>query len=269
VDVLLPGANRRLLVQCRGADRCDCVRCIWMDVPAEKRRLLEQVQARADPAYAQAVGRAVSSPLKVHGLRVWEIREIVKGWRADHKAISLEDLLPLVETLWAGRSREERLMALELPMHYSHLLPALSWDWFQAKRQDLNDWELTDVLGVGVLGPWVAHDPERRARRLHRLVLDHDVWSRRLGLVATVGLHRTRKEAHTLSLALSLIDQVKQEQHPTITKAISWVLRVLSKDYPEQVASYLERNVDSFPRHVIREVRNKLETGRKNGKRIR
>jgi 3-methyladenine DNA glycosylase AlkD len=240
-----------------------------MDVPAEKRRLLEQIQARADPAYAQAVGRAVSSPLKVYGLRVWEIRQIVKSWRADHKAISLEDLLPLVETLWASPSREERLIALELPMHYPQLLPALSWDWFQGKRQDLDDWELTDVLGVGVLGPWVAHDPERRASHLRRLVLDDDVWSRRLGLVATVGLHRTRKEAQTLSLALSLIDQVKQEQNATITKAISWVLRALSKDYPEQVATYLERNVDSFPRHVIREVRNKLETGRKNGKRAR
>ncbi len=240
-----------------------------MDVPAEKQRLVQQIQARADPAYAQAVERAVSSPLKVYGLRVWEIRQIVKSWRADHKAISLEELLPLVETLWAGTSREERLIALELPMHYPRLLPALPWDWFQTKRQDLDDWELTDVLGVGVLGPWVAHDPEQRANHLHGLVLDEDIWSRRLGLVAIVGLHRTRKEAETLSLALSLIDQVKQEQHPTITKAISWVLRVLSKDYPEQVATYLERNVDSFPRHVIREVKNKLETGRKNGKRAR
>ncbi len=240
-----------------------------MDIPAEKQRLLEEIQARADTAYAQVVGRAVSSPLKVYGLRVWEIRQIVKSWCADHEGISLQDLLPLVETLWTRQSREERLVALELLMHYRRLLPELRWTWFDHKQQDLDDWELTDVLGVGVLGPWVAHDPEQRTGHLHQLVLDEDVWSRRLGLVATVGLYRTRKEAETLSLALSLIDQVKEQQHPIITKAISWVLRVLTKDHAEQVVAYLEENEDSLPRLVVREVRNKLQTGRKNGKRVR
>jgi len=195
------------------------------------------------------------------------MRQIVRDWGRDHKDVSLEDLLPLVDTLWAGQSREERLVALELLMHYPHLLRELTWTWFDDRRQDLNDWELTDVLGVGLLGPWVAHDPQQRIGHLHQLVLSEDVWSRRLGLVATVGLYRTRKETETLSLALSLIDQVKQKQDPTITKAISWVLRQMTKDHPEKVAAYLEKNVDSLPQHVVREVRNKLETGRKNGKR--
>jgi 3-methyladenine DNA glycosylase AlkD len=240
-----------------------------MDVRAEKQRLLDEIEARADPAYAQAVRRAVPSPLKVYGLRVWEIRQIVKGWRMDHKDISLEDLLPLVQTLWASPSREERLVALELLMHYPHLLPELTWGWFEDKRQDLNDWELTDVLGVGVLGLWVGDEPKERSGHLHRLTLDDDVWSRRLGLVATVGLHRTRKDVETLSLALSLIDQLREQHDPTITKAISWVLRVLSKDHPEEVVAYLEEHEDSLPRLVLREVMNKLQTGRKNGKRAR
>jgi 3-methyladenine DNA glycosylase AlkD len=240
-----------------------------MDVPAEKQRLLEHIEADADPAYAQAVRRAVSSPLKVYGLRVWEIRQIVRNWRRGHKGISLQELLPLAEALWAGRSREERLVALELLMHYPRLLPDLTWNWFENRRQDLNDWEPTDVLGVGVLGPWVAHDPAQRTGHLHQLVLSEHVWSRRLGLVATIGVYRTRKETETLSLALSLIDQVKGEQQPTITKAISWVLRVLSKDHPEEVVAYLEENESSLPRHVLREVRDKLETGRKDGKRAR
>lgn len=238
-----------------------------MDVLAEKQRLLERIEAQADAAYEQVVGRAIPSPLKVYGLRVWEMRQIVKSWRRDHKGISLEDLLPLVDTLWAGQSREERLVALELLIHYPQLLPQLTWTWFDNRRQDLNDWELTDVLGVGLLGPWVAHDPQHRTGHLRQLVLSEDLWSRRLGLVAIIGVYRTRKETETLFLALSLIDQVKEEQHPTITNAISWVLRQLTKDHPGEVVAYLEKNVASLPRHVVREVRNKLETGRKNGKR--
>jgi 3-methyladenine DNA glycosylase AlkD len=237
-----------------------------MDIPAERQRLLERIQARADAGYTEAVGRAISSPLKVYGLRVWEIRQIVKDWRRGHQGLTLEDLLPLVDALWSGRSREERLVALELVAHHPRLLAELAWAWFEKARRELNDWELTDVLGVGVLGPWVAHDPEKRTGHLHQLVLSDDVWSRRLGLVAVVGLYRTRKGPDVLSLALSLIDQVKEDQQPTITKAISWVLRALTRDHPAEVAAYLEKNAAFFPPRVVREVRNKLQTGRKNGK---
>jgi 3-methyladenine DNA glycosylase AlkD len=240
-----------------------------MDVPAEKQTLLEEIEARADASYAKVVGRSVSSPLTVYGLRVWEIREIVKRWRRQHKDISFEDLLPLVDTLWAGQSREERLVGLELLQHYPHLIPELPWVWFDKRLKDLDNWELTDVLGVGVLGPWVACRTEQGTRHLHGLLSREDVWSRRLGLVATVGLNRSQPGAETLSLVLSLIDQVKGERHPAITQAVSWVLRQMSGNDPAAVVAYLDENEALLAGHVLREVRNKLQTGRKDGKRNR
>jgi len=41
-----------------------------MDILAEKQRLLQRIEARADATYEQVVGRAIPSPLKVYGLRV-------------------------------------------------------------------------------------------------------------------------------------------------------------------------------------------------------
>jgi 3-methyladenine DNA glycosylase AlkD len=238
-----------------------------MDTQTERSRLLDEIRARADPAYGDLVERSVPSSLTVYGLRVWEVREIVKGWRRDHKQVSLDDLLPLVETLWAGESREERLVALELLQHYSHLIPDLSWAHFERWRQDLDAWELTDVLGLGVLGPWVAHDTERRGRHLRELQSDEDVWSRRLGLVGGIGWFRAQEAAELPHFVVHLIDQAKHESHPAITKAVSWALRYLVKTHPEQVAAYLKDNEALLARHVLREVRNKLETGRKDGKR--
>jgi 3-methyladenine DNA glycosylase AlkD len=238
-----------------------------VDTEIERSRLLSEIRARADPAYGKLVERSVPSTLVVYGLRVWEVREIVNGWRRDHKQVSLDGLLPLVETLWDGESREERLVALELLQHYPHLIPDLSWAHFERWRQDLDAWELTDVLGLGVLGPWVAHDTERRGRHLRELQSDEDVWSRRLGLVGGIGWFRAQKAAELPHFVVQLIDQAKDESHPAITKAVSWALRYLVKTHPEEVAAYLEENETQLARHVLREVRNKLRTGRKDGKR--
>lgn len=237
-----------------------------MDLRTERQRLLEQIEAQADPHYQGVIQRSIPSPLQAYGLRVWQIRQIVRAWRREHRDVSMDDLLPLVEALWAGESREERLIALELPQHYPFAISQLTWEHFDRWRRDLDNWELTDVLGLGVLGPWAAASLERRERHLWDLVQDESIWSRRLGLVSIVGLNRARAHVDLLALALGLIDQVKGEPDRTITRAISWVLRELGKEHPGEVLAYLEENVDLLPKYVLQEVTNKLTTGRKDGR---
>jgi 3-methyladenine DNA glycosylase AlkD len=48
-----------------------------------------------------------------------------------------------------------------------------------------------------------------------------------------------------------------------ITKAISWVLRSLVKHHRSEVENYLDTHEESLPRIAVREVRVKLDTGRK------
>jgi len=237
-----------------------------MYVQAEKQHLLDRINEYADPEYAQVISRTIPSVLEVYGLRVFELREIVRAWRRGHKDVVAEDLLALAEALWDGQSREERMLALELLQHYARYIPQLTWSRFERWRRDLDNWELTDVLGVGVLGPWVLDDPDGRAQHLRDLIADEDVWSRRLGLVGAIGLNRARKDASFPELTFQLIDEVREERHPLITKAVSWMLRDLSKKHPDRVAAYLEKNRDVLAGHVVREVANKLKTGLKSGR---
>ena len=152
-----------------------------MDQHAERHWLLEQIEARADPYYQGVIQRSIPSPLKVYGLRIWQIREIVRAWRLEHREVAMDDLLLLVETLWAGESREERLVALELPQHYPHVLSQLTWRQFDRWIGDLDNWELTDVLGLGVLGPWLAASIERREQHLWEAIWSA-IWVPAFGL---------------------------------------------------------------------------------------
>ena len=54
-----------------------------------------------------------------------------------------------------------------------------------------------------------------------------------------------------------------------VVKAMSWVLRDLSVPHPEAVRAFLEEHGDVLAARVLREVRNKLETGVKNPPRRR
>jgi len=179
-----------------------------MDAQAEKQHLLDQINEYADPEYARVISRTIPSKLEVYGLRVLELREIVRAWRRAHKDVVAEDLLALAEALWDGQSREERMLALELLQHYAQYIPDLTWSTFEHWRRDLDNWELTRLLGVGVLGIWVLGDADARAQHLRDLIADEDVWSRRLGLVGALGLNRARKDASFPELTFASMDQV-------------------------------------------------------------
>jgi 3-methyladenine DNA glycosylase AlkD len=237
-----------------------------MDTEAERQYLLDQIKQNADPGHQKVMSRVIPTGLKIYGLRTPVLREITLSWQRAHQEVAHEDLVLLVEVLWDGESREERMAALELLQHYPHSIPDLTWAHFEDWRRDLDNWELTDVLGLAILGPWVLHDQDARVQHLQDLIADEDVWSRRLALVSTVGLNRGRKDAGFPALTLELIDQVKEERHPMITKALSWTLRVMGKNHPDQVTAYLEENGDALAPHVVREVTNKLNTGAKSGK---
>jgi len=235
-----------------------------MDIQAERQKLLAQIEALADEAHREGMQMAVPTGLKMYGLRVPQIRDLAKAWSREHKAVERHNLLALFEALWAGDSREELMLASELLQRYKRWIPQLEWAQFDRWRRRLDNWEVTDSLGQRILGPWVLGDPEPRVAHLYDLIQDEDVWSRRLALVTTTWLNRGRKDLSFPDVTLELVDRVKRERHPMITKAVSWALRELIKKHPDVVARYLDANAEVLAPHVVREVRNKLETGRKN-----
>jgi 3-methyladenine DNA glycosylase AlkD len=238
---------------------------IPLEVFREREHLLSAIQAAADPRYAGVIKRSIPSDLTVHGLRISDVRRIVRDWGRDHQDVSPLSLVHLIEALWTGESREERLVALELVQQQAQAMPELNWEFLDRWRRDLDNWELTDVLGLYVLGPWVALDLQHRERHLWDLLHEEDIWSTRLSLIAGMGAARTQKGLEFPNISLRLVDQVKNVREPLIVKAVSWALRELGKRHPEEVARYLHDNGDTLAPQVLREVTNKLQTGRKDG----
>jgi 3-methyladenine DNA glycosylase AlkD len=237
-----------------------------VNVEAERQNLLDQIGQHVDPEYQEGMGMAVPTGLKVHGVRVPRLRETARNWKVTHKSVARQDLMALVEVLWNGESREEKLLAVYLLQGYRRWIPDLTWAHFDRWRGSLDNWEVTDGLSQWVLGPWLLADPETRLDHLWDLIADEDLWSRRMALVATVWLNRGYRGFSAPDLTLELVDRVKQERDPMFTKAVSWALRGLIKTHPDRVETYVQENRAVLAAHVLREVANKLRTGLKSGK---
>jgi len=234
-------------------------------VETERQQLLEQIRQHADPEHQVRMSMVVPTGLKVYGLRVLQLRDIVRAWGRDHQQVARGDLVALVDFLWNGESREEWMLFTYLLEHYKHLVPDLTRAHFERWRRRLDNWEMTDGLGW-VLALWLLGDPDSRLGYLGELIADEDVWSRRLALVATTSINRGHTGFTIPNLTLELVDRVKEERHPMITKAVSWALREMTKSHPDRVVVYLEENREVLAAHIVREVNNKLRTGLKRGK---
>lgn len=158
-----------------------------------------------------------------------------------------------------GATREEQILGIML---LRRLAPALRWADFDRLRRQLDTWEATDGL-AHYLADWVGADFTSRSDRLRSMVRSRHLWTRRLAVVTASQLNR---RGLGVDLTVELVDQVRAERDPMITKAVSWALRELAVASPQTAAEYLEKRAEELPALAVRETRNKLRTGRKSGR---
>lgn len=129
----------------------------------------------------------------------------------------------------------------------------------------LADWGSVDLYGVTVLGPgWRAGQVQDGT--IATLARAPDRWMRRLALVATVPLNlRSRGGTGDTRRTLRVCRQLLDDRDPMVVKAMSWALRALTVQDPDAVRKF-QRDYDARVAALVRrEVRNKLQTGRKAG----
>jgi 3-methyladenine DNA glycosylase AlkD len=112
-----------------------------------------------------------------------------------------------------------------------------------------------------ILGNWKVWK-----KLLIKFSKDKNIHKRRASLVLLIKAVRGSKSTKLSNLAFKNIEYLKSEKEILITKAVSWILRSLIKNHKKEVSLYLEKNKDSLPKIAVREVSNKLKTGKKSGK---
>lgn len=160
-----------------------------------------------------------------------------------------------------------RFLACELVNRHPAALGCLTPRLLERFGRDLASWDAVDIFSCYVAGPaWRAGQVSDRW--IERWARSSDRWRRRAAVVATVPLNTPalggRGDApRTLHICRLLAD----DRDDMVVKAVSWALRALAKRHPDAVREFIDAEEGRLAARVLREVRSKLSTGRKNPRR--
>ncbi|HXW18126.1 MAG TPA: DNA alkylation repair protein [Candidatus Acidoferrales bacterium] len=159
---------------------------------------------------------------------------------------------------------EYRFFGCELIHYHQSALHKLNSRELEQLGRGIASWPAADCFGIFLAGPlW-------RERRIPSSLIrgwarSTDRWWRRIALVSTVPLNsKARGGEGDARRTLQVCRILERDRDATVVKALSWALRDLAKRQPRAVRAYLAERGAALSPLVVREVRNKLETGRKN-----
>jgi 3-methyladenine DNA glycosylase AlkD len=196
------------------------------------------LRAAADPARAAGTQAYMKSDMPSLGVRVPEVRRIVRTAARELPPASLEDLTSTVLELWRNAAcREERYAAIDLtglrvaagefsmlPV-YEEIIRSGAW------------WDFVDGVSHRLRGLLLAHSPEMAAE-LRRWSKDGDFWIRRASITAQLGA----KSATDTALLGDVILANLADREFFIRKAIGWALRDYSATDPDWVRTFVHRH---------------------------
>lgn len=221
--------------------------------------LEDRLRAVARPERADGERRYLKSDLDHLGVSVPEIRKAAKTVRRDRPDLTHDELVTLVEALWAPPVHERRMLAAEVLDLANTALSANDSPLLERLLRESHTWALVDPLAIRVVGTLVEREPLAWDPIVRRWASDHNMWLRRASLL--VDLPGLRRGAGDFDRFSELADALLDEREFFIRKAIGWVLRETGKQRPDLVTAWLRPRAARAAGVTVREAVKRLPEG--------
>ncbi len=202
---------------------------------------------------------------KTYSLTNPQLKTLLNNWHTQHKDIGFNDFQNLLDSIYVqSESATEKYLGggiLKLfPEYRKQLDPKRLDRWLE----NLTGWAQIDSLCQSNFGA-------------EEMLNNWDIWKktlvgfnkslhiskRRASLVLLTKPVRDSTDARLKELAFTNIDRLKSEKNKLISKAISWLLREMTKLHKSDVYKYVKENKEKLPAIAVRETLRKIETGKK------
>jgi len=166
----------------------------------------------------------------------------------------------LLETIWNEGSFEARQIAGKSLEKFGPKNPKICLDFISSVLPDLDNWANCDNLAMCGVEPIVYQSPELVFPLSEKWIEDKNKWIRRFGVVSLRGY----KKVKTTDKVFKILDTVMEDRDKDIKKAVSWILREITKENPNEVAKFLMKwakaNPNKDTRWVIKDGMKKLRS---------
>jgi 3-methyladenine DNA glycosylase AlkD len=214
-----------------------------------------------DPVDPAAVAGEIDREIRALPAQgVQPVRAVRRAWSRRLRAAPAEAVADVAVAL----VDRQRWVAYELLYHHPGALDHLGVEEVERLGEGMADWGSVDAFGCSVSGPvWRRGGLPDAA--VQRWAASPDRWWRRAALVSTVPLNlRSRGGTGDPGRTLDICRRLAADGDDMVVKALSWALRELVVWDPEAVRGFLDDHDGVLAARVRREVRSKLETGRKH-----
>ncbi len=198
------------------------------------------------------------------GLTGAEVHAAARDLARECRALEPRTVVAVAQALVDGGRFEGGIVAFELLWRHRAAAAGLTARDLARLARGADNWVTTDSFACLVSGPaWHRHQvPDAFVARWAR---SRDAWLRRIALVSTVPLNLpSRGGTGDVPRALRTCSLLVADHEDMVAKAMSWALREVAKRDPVAVRAFLARHRTALAARVVREVTNKLTTGRKN-----
>ena len=188
------------------------------------------------------------------------LRRRVSAELAAHPA---KDIVRIAERIMQSGVSGCHVIACELILHRPDALAAIRAKDLERLGRFMASWGEVDTFACSVAGrAWRAGQIDDSVVLGWAESSNH--WWRRAALVSTVPLNvRAQGGSGDAKRTLRICRLLIADRDPMVVKAMSWALRGLAARDAAAVSKFLQRHGERLAPQVRREVRSKLESGRK------
>ncbi|MEJ2186478.1 MAG: DNA alkylation repair protein [Gemmatimonadota bacterium] len=223
------------------------------------------LRAEMDDARRRKTAGYFPSALEIMGVAAPALRSVVRTYAKELADAPPRDVIALAMELVDRRTHEGRQTGWELVGRRRDAVALLDRDLLERLGQGNDNWASVDAFSVTLSGV-VWRQGGITDEDIADWAASGDRWWRRTALVSTVPLNKkSRGGTGDVPRTLAVCARLAGDREPMVARALSWALRDLVPHDAQAVRQFLQRHGERLPARVRREVRNKLETGRKSG----
>ena len=191
-------------------------------------------------------------------------RKIAEDWLKKNRKISQKDFAKVIDSLYKGKSHEEKSIASMLLGYSYHRREKIRVKQLAVWLNHLSGWAEIDSLCQNIFtAKEILKDWEKWSAFIRQLSKDENINKRRASLVFLTSPVTYSNDKKLLNFSFEIIEKLKHEKPILITKAISWLLRSTVTLHKREVSVYINKNLKTLPKIAIRETLRKIRTGRK------
>ena len=199
---------------------------------AFKELLQSVVDTEATKNYKRIIpdtGKFYGVPKPILWIIASEIRKFIQ--REPEKAQRL------LGTIWAEGSYEARQISGKSLERYGPKNPGICLDFISSVLSDIDNWSVCDCLAMYGVEPLVLSSPKLVLPLSEEWIQSTNKWIRRFGVVTLRGYKRVK----TNDKVFELLDMVMEDEERDVKKAVSWILREITKGNPDEVSVFLAK----------------------------